>query len=169
MIYNPNGSLPQGRARCHPCRRGERIKPRIRRCTWCGDKTTHGKLCSSACSNQASSRHVLSSDQRGYGYRHRMIRLNALTLMVDGDPCARCGEPMHKSDRLDLDHTDDRGGYLGLSHYRCNRAKRPAPQINRRTSTHCEVCRASLTTKQRNNGNRTCGRVCGATLRYAAA
>ena len=38
-----------------------------------------------------------------------------------GQPCARCGLPMDVSQLLDLDHTDDRTGYLGLSHRACNR------------------------------------------------
>jgi hypothetical protein len=38
-----------------------------------------------------------------------------------GQPCARCGLPMYVTQDLDLDHTDDRTGYLGLSHRSCNR------------------------------------------------
>ena len=38
-----------------------------------------------------------------------------------GQPCARCGLPMYPTQLLDLDHTDDRAGYLGLSHRACNR------------------------------------------------
>ena len=38
-----------------------------------------------------------------------------------GQPCPRCGLPMYVSQLLDLDHTDDRTGYLGLSHRACNR------------------------------------------------
>src|SRR5712672_3554157 len=38
-----------------------------------------------------------------------------------GQPCARCGQPMYVTQLLDLDHTDDRTGYLGLSHRSCNR------------------------------------------------
>jgi hypothetical protein len=50
--------------------------------------------------------------------------------MVDGQPCTRCGGPLYRSDavrprldpaRLELDHDDDRQGYRGLAHARCNR------------------------------------------------
>ena len=32
----------------------------------------------------------------------------------------RCGQPMYPSQRLDLGHTDDRTGYIGLVHHACN-------------------------------------------------
>jgi hypothetical protein len=37
-----------------------------------------------------------------------------------GKPCVRCGLPMLKGQVIQLDHTDDRTGYLGWSHQRCN-------------------------------------------------
>src|SRR6185369_11643766 len=37
------------------------------------------------------------------------------------DLARRRGQPMYVSQLLDLDHTDDRAGYLGLSHRACNR------------------------------------------------
>ena len=58
---------------------------------------------------------------RGYGAVHQRARKAALRAMRDGDPCARCGGPMFKSQALHLDHTDDRTGYNGLVHARCNR------------------------------------------------
>jgi hypothetical protein len=58
-----------------------------------------------------------------YGAEHQRIRKALLAsgywLMA---PCPRCGLPMRPGERLDLDHTDDRTGYLGLSHSRCNQA-----------------------------------------------
>ncbi len=35
--------------------------------------------------------------------------------------CARCGELIEAGEAFDLDHTDDRAGYLGASHQACNR------------------------------------------------
>jgi hypothetical protein len=42
------------------------------------------------------------------------------------DPCARCRLPLgpdvyRNPSAIHYDHRDDRGGYLGLSHDRCNR------------------------------------------------
>jgi len=64
-----------------------------------------------------------STTERGYGYQHRKARTAALKALRDGDPCSRCGGPMFHGQQLDLDHTDDRSGYLGLAHAGpCNRS-----------------------------------------------
>jgi hypothetical protein len=34
--------------------------------------------------------------------------------------CARCGHLILPGEKFHLDHTDDRTGYLGPSHERCN-------------------------------------------------
>jgi hypothetical protein len=47
--------------------------------------------------------------------------------------CARCGEPIEPGDAFDLDHTDDRAGYLGASYQACNRGQ-PARDSGRRVS-----------------------------------
>ena len=54
---------------------------------------------------------------------HKTLRKRLLADLArrPGQPCARCGRPMYVSQLLDLDHTDDRAGYLGLSHRACNR------------------------------------------------
>lgn len=54
---------------------------------------------------------------------HKTLRKRALAALKSnpGQPCPRCGWPMWPSQQLDLDHTDDRSGYLGLSHRSCNR------------------------------------------------
>lgn len=54
---------------------------------------------------------------------HKTLRRRLLADLArrPGQPCARCGLPMYVSQLLDLDHTDDRAGYLGLSHRACNR------------------------------------------------
>lgn len=63
-----------------------------------------------------------STAARGYDKAHERGRRQALANLTDGDPCARCGQPMYRDQALDYDHTDDRTGYLGLSHASpCNR------------------------------------------------
>jgi hypothetical protein len=64
-----------------------------------------------------------SSTQRGYGKAHRQARADALRDLEDGQACARCGQPMYRTQasHLDLDHTDDRTAYRGLAHRACNR------------------------------------------------
>lgn len=54
---------------------------------------------------------------------HKTLRKRLLASLMrqPGQPCARCGQPMYVSQLLDLDHTDDRSGYLGLAHRACNR------------------------------------------------
>jgi len=54
---------------------------------------------------------------------HKALRRRLLADLArrPGQPCARCGLPMYVTQLLDLDHTDDRTGYLGLSHRACNR------------------------------------------------
>jgi hypothetical protein len=63
-----------------------------------------------------------TTKQRGYGSRHRDLR-KAWKRIVEagGAVCARCGKPIAKWELFDLDHRDDRRGYLGVSHRACNR------------------------------------------------
>jgi hypothetical protein len=56
-----------------------------------------------------------------YAGPHQAIR-RALLPGAYGTPCPRCGLPMLPGQALDLDHRDDRAGYLGCSHAKCNRA-----------------------------------------------
>jgi hypothetical protein len=55
-----------------------------------------------------------------YGGPHQAIR-RALLPYAWGQPCPRCGRPMLPGQALDLGHTDDRAGYQGMEHARCNR------------------------------------------------
>jgi hypothetical protein len=54
------------------------------------------------------------------GGSHKTIR-RAMLPYAPGSPCSRCGRPILPGQAIDLDHTDDRSGYLGFSHARCNR------------------------------------------------
>lgn len=55
-----------------------------------------------------------------YSGPHQAIR-RALLPYAYGRPCPRCGQPMLPGQKLDLGHTDDRAGYSGIEHSRCNR------------------------------------------------
>jgi predicted TIM-barrel enzyme len=64
-----------------------------------------------------------STNARGYGAVHQAVREQFKALVASGlAVCARCGGPFSPGAQFDLDHADDRGGYLGVSHSRCNRA-----------------------------------------------
>ena len=69
--------------------------------------------------------HRRSTSQRGYGPGHQAERRRRLAMYRPSDPCPRCGAPLGAVvAELDLGHTDDRRGYTGLEHARCNRAAR---------------------------------------------
>lgn len=63
-----------------------------------------------------------TTTQRGYGAAHQAARREALKAYRPGQPCTRCGHAIWVQDPrpLHLDHTDDRHGYRGLAHPRCN-------------------------------------------------
>ena len=61
------------------------------------------------------------SSRDGYGRRHRNIRAELLP-HAWGKLCHFCGKPMMPGQALDLDHTDDRRSYRGMTHRSCNRA-----------------------------------------------
>ena len=78
-------------------------------------------------------RHRGTTTERGYGCAH-IHKLNAArTAWYPGQPCAQCGQPMwhmwaydargRRICVLDLGHTPDRTGYIGLCHRYCNRAE----------------------------------------------
>jgi hypothetical protein len=59
--------------------------------------------------------------QRGYGRAHELLRARWVPKVAAGKVnCARCGERISPLEPWHLDHTDDRAGYLGPSHVRCN-------------------------------------------------
>lgn len=60
-----------------------------------------------------------SSTKRGYGQEHRR-KVAREREQQWGRPCCRCGWPMERGQDIQLDHRDDRQGYLGWSHRSCN-------------------------------------------------
>jgi hypothetical protein len=127
-------SAPPDRRRCRDCQHA-RPKPRyvplawgpqVLPCPTCGVKFTQHRAGQKYCRPECRpSRHVVKANtgERGYDAQHRKWRRRALAALDPGAPCPRCGEPMWPdSQPLDLDHTDDRRGYLGLSHASCNRS-----------------------------------------------
>ena len=66
-----------------------------------------------------------SSSQRGYGYRHQVIRKrlapNVNAGLVD---CWRCGQRIEEGEPWDLGHVDgsNKTKYAGPEHVRCNRS-----------------------------------------------
>jgi hypothetical protein len=54
-----------------------------------------------------------------YGGEHQALR-RAVAPYATGSACTRCGKPI--LGEWDLDHSDDRAGYLGVAHVRCNRS-----------------------------------------------
>lgn len=55
----------------------------------------------------------------GYSSEHHRIRAALLPYWI-GRPCVRCGLVMGDPSDMHLDHTDDRAGYIGFAHARCN-------------------------------------------------
>lgn len=69
----------------------------------------------------------LTTTQRGLGWAHRQQVRALKASLVDGSPCWWCGEPMHRSQELDGDHSQarSRGGTVAdrLLHSPCNRQR----------------------------------------------
>lgn len=62
-----------------------------------------------------------SRQQRGYDANHDRLRAQWAPAVEAGDiDCARCHLPIVPGTPWHLDHRDDRAGYLGPSHLRCN-------------------------------------------------
>lgn len=76
--------------------------------------------------------------QRGYGYWHKKLRAQLLPESY-GKICDVCGHVMLPGQDLDLGHTDDRTGYVGMQHSSCNRTlgarkgNRTRSNVRRRT------------------------------------
>jgi len=67
--------------------------------------------------------------ERGYDQAHKRLRARWAREVATGRVgCARCGDLIAPDEPWDLDHADDRAGYLGPSHARCNRATHAVAQ-----------------------------------------
>lgn len=63
-----------------------------------------------------------TTTSRGYGAHHQRMRERLKPLVESGQAvCSRCGRLILPNEHWDLDHRDDRKGYLGASHRACNR------------------------------------------------
>ena len=68
----------------------------------------------------------------GWGNAHQRRRAAIAPIVNAGKAtCCRCNEPIHAAEDWHLDHTDNREGYLGVSHATCN-LRDGANKTNRR-------------------------------------
>jgi len=70
---------------------------------------------------------MATTTERGLGWAHQQAAAQLHRDHVDGTPCARCGRPMYRWQKLDAGHSRDRA-LVGpgeppdrLEHARCNR------------------------------------------------
>lgn len=68
-----------------------------------------------------------TTTQRGLGSKHQADGKRQRASLIDGAPCWRCGLPMYRWQKLDLDHVTPRalggaGGPAVLAHASCNRS-----------------------------------------------
>lgn len=87
--------------------------------------------------------------QRGYDAAHQRTRQRLLRQHVDGTPCARCHQPMYKTQALDAGHTialADGGTKADrLEHASCNRQAGALERTPARDKSRAE--RAEWTTR----------------------
>jgi hypothetical protein len=70
---------------------------------------------------EAASGYRGSTTARGLGWTHQRYRKVWDRVVRSGNAvCTRCLEPIAWDAPWDLDHTNDRTGYLGAAHRRCN-------------------------------------------------
>lgn len=138
-MHKCNVSLPQGQARCRPCRQASPTwkpvwrprEPELRFCEWCARpyETTRSRqrFCSTECCDKRrrkagsgpSSR--ASTTARGYGTEHQRERRHWQALVDEGDvDCCLCGYLIAPGEPWHLDHTPDRTDYRGAAHAVCN-------------------------------------------------
>lgn len=154
-------SLPE--PMCHPCRRLDpqrkdyaRPAPVVLELRICACGATFTPTRKQAVDCAACRGERPSATERGYGTTHIYARRAALMIMREGDECARCGDPMYRTQPLDLDHADDRASYLGLSHAWCNRSA--GGTLIERTPRVCRWCSRVFAAKAREQ--RLCSTAC---------
>lgn len=96
--------MPKALRPCQTSGCGELVPAGTRRCKDCAAKAERIRG---------------TRQQRGYDARHDRTRARVARTVI-GTPCARCGQPIQAGDAWHLDHNDDRTGYIGPSHARCN-------------------------------------------------
>lgn len=69
---------------------------------------------------RAKSRARGTTTARGYGWQHQQRRAQDMATTTPVDPCPKCGLPLGPPP-WDEGHTDDRTGWEGPTHIRCNR------------------------------------------------
>lgn len=173
-------------AQCRPCRRETQAKRKAEKAAlvvsrnlpdWCLDcgapkKTKHHWRCEPcrAERERVRQRNRVSwkrlGRQKDYGPKHQAERLARLREFTPGDPCARCGDPMTGPlSTIHLDHTDDRTGYLGLSHAACNLGA--AGRVYAERKRTCPGCMVEFVT--RSKGQLHCSRKCYSATRRKKA
>ena len=89
-----------------------------RRCLDCSTLTTSTRC--PACT-RAKDRKRGTTSARGYGYQHQQRKAQDEAVTLETDPCPKCGQPLGPPP-WDQGHTQDRAGWQGPTHIRCNRA-----------------------------------------------
>lgn len=92
----------------------------LKRCLDCFRWATPGKpRCPTH--TRARDRARGTREQRGYGYQHRQAKAADEAATTPENTCPKCGLPLGLPP-WDQGHTDDRQGWQGPTHIRCNRA-----------------------------------------------
>lgn len=126
----------RARNRAYYARTGRRSQAKARparMCARCGATATSQRhhYCDACRAVVAAARtrwgkkatHSRTTTARGYGTEHQRRRREIAAVVAAGRAvCVRCSGPIDPDAAWDLDHTDDRTGYMGPAHRKCNRA-----------------------------------------------
>jgi hypothetical protein len=103
------------------CRRCQVVPAASLRHHYCEDCKTISDAARPTRPGWSHERDDRTAAERGYGAFHAKQRARWAKIIDAGDGyCARCGGHIAPGSRWHLDHRDDRQGYLGPSHARCN-------------------------------------------------